>query len=385
MKKLLTIYFVYTVGLFLYFYYFYPLESLSGSRYGALSHAAFFAMLPIQVIIIYILLIKRNASIHVGKNNSRLLSSLVFTGMLIGLEFIARLPFQAFWHALSISEGTRTQGFLSWFLELILSTGLYFLIIFFLLYFSLLFMEKWPRRWGIILWLAILPFAIFIVFIQPVWIDPLFDDFHQLKSGKLRTEMEQLTESAGLSDVDILVVNKSEKVTTYNAYVTGIFGHARIVLWDTMLNGMEEAEILFITAHEVAHYLYKHVYIGMGLYLLLSLILLLLLQWLSIKWKDDQIYTRLLKLLLTASIILTITQPVSLFVSRQMERTADIFAMDQTEDLTPALHTYYLLAEQSKTDISPAPLIRLFRSSHPSIRERIEKLREIIENRETNS
>lgn len=102
------------------------------------------------------------------------------------------------------------------------------------------------------LWLWLIPAVIFMVFIQPVLIDPLFDDFSPLEQGNLRNEIVELTGNAGLNDVDLLVVHKSEKVSTYNAYVTGIFDNARIVIWDTMLKGMESAEILFIMAHEIA-------------------------------------------------------------------------------------------------------------------------------------
>ncbi|MFC4403200.1 M48 family metalloprotease [Gracilibacillus xinjiangensis] len=383
MKKLLSAYFLFIIGLFVYFYYFYPLNSLSDSRYGALSHAFYFAMLPLQMILLYCIVKSEVSYLWIGRYNSRLFQSFLLSALLVLLDLFVRLPFQMTWYSLSRSEGTLTQPFLSWFLDLLLSAGLFFITLFLLIYFSRIFMEKWPKKWGTILWFSILPIAVFIVFIQPIWIDPLFDDFRPLQSGQLRSEMEELTDSVNLSNVDFLVVNKSEKVTTYNAYVTGIFGHARIVLWDTMLHGMDQAEILFITAHEVAHYLYKHVYIGTGLYLLSSLILLILLQQLAIRWKNDHSITRLLKLLLTASIVLTIIQPVSLFVSRQMETTADFFAIEHTEDLVPAMHTYYLLAEQSKTDIAPAAWIRFFRLSHPSIRERIEKMEEIIEKRET--
>ncbi len=237
------------------------------------------------------------------------------------------------------------------------------------------------------LWLWLIPAVIFMVFIQPVLIDPLFDDFSPLEQGNLRNEIVELTGNAGLNDVDLLVVHKSEKVSTYNAYVTGIFDNARIVIWDTMLKGMESAEILFIMAHEIAHYLYNHVYIGTGLYLLLGLVLLLFLQKFSTRWTKQQqtpSLTVLLKLFLTVNIVLIITEPLSLFISRHMEQAADQYAIEHTEDLNPALASYYQLAEQSKTDISPATWIKLLRSSHPSIADRIVRIEQEMIKRETN-
>ncbi len=193
-----------------------------------------------------------------------------------------------------------------------------------------------------------------------------------------------LTTEAGIEDADIFVINKSEKVSTYNAYVTGIFNHARIVLWDTTKNGMETSEILFIMAHEIAHYIYHHVYWGIGLYLVLSLLILLALQKLSHNWIDAHKLPSLTKLLLITVIILMVMQPVQLLVSRQMEIQADRYAIKQTENLEPALTSYYQLAEQSKTDISPALWIKFLRSSHPPIADRIVRIEKEIQNRETN-
>src|SRR5699024_8956947 len=264
------------------------------------------------------------------------------------------------------------------------STALFWLTLFFLLLVARYVIKKFQRMWGVILWLMVIPIALFITFIQPIWIDPLFDNFSPLEEGTLREEIELLTEQAGIQDADLFEVDKSEKVSTYNAYVTGIFQHARIVLWDTTIKGMEQSEILFIIAHEIAHYLYKHVYLGIGLYLLLSFLVLLFLQEVSKKWRKSYTFPMLAKLLFLTVIILMLTQPASLWVSRQMEIQADQYAIEHTENLEPALTSYQQLAMQSKTDISPAPWIVWFRSSHPSIADRIFRIEKEIKKRETN-
>ena len=67
-------------------------------------------------------------------------------------------------------------------------------------------------------------------------------------------------------------MNKSEETNSLNAYVTGIGSNSRIVLWDTTLNRLEDDEILFIMAHEMAHYVEKHIYIGIAGYLALTFV-----------------------------------------------------------------------------------------------------------------
>ena len=64
----------------------------------------------------------------------------------------------------------------------------------------------------------------------------------------------------------------SEKTNALNAYVTGIGPNARIVMWDTTLKQLKDKEILFIMAHEMGHYVMKHIYWGVASYVLLSFI-----------------------------------------------------------------------------------------------------------------
>ncbi|MGP4041952.1 M48 family metalloprotease [Gracilibacillus sp. D59] len=384
MKKIIIGYILYILSLFVYFYFLYPLTSYSETRYGALAHAFFFAMLPLQLLLLYILMKKTDIMEKLEQMQSEAKKVLLYVTLLTFLDYLIHFPFRFIWYRITIEEGIRTQGFLSWFTEQLLSTGLFWLSFLLIIFITRAVMKRWPKIWGVILWFLAIPVVLFVVFVQPIWIDPLFDDFQPLKQGELREEIETLTADAGINDATLLVVNKSEKVSTYNAYVTGIFDHARIVLWDTTINGMKQSEILFIMAHEIAHYIYHHVYWGIGLYLVLTFLVLLVLQRWTRSWKSSYSLPSLTKLLSITVVILMLMQPLSLWLSRQMERQADQYAINHTEDLDPALTSYRLLAEQSKADISPAPWIAWFRSSHPSIADRIERIEEEIKNRETN-
>ena len=53
--------------------------------------------------------------------------------------------------------------------------------------------------------------------------------------------------------------------------MTGVGANSRIVLYDTTLERLSEDEIVFIMAHEMAHYVEKHIYFGMAGYLVLLL------------------------------------------------------------------------------------------------------------------
>ena len=110
------------------------------------------------------------------------------------------------------------------------------------------------------------------MFIQPIVIDPLYNDFYPLKDKQLEAEILELASKANIPAEHVFEVNMAEKTNSLNAYVTGIGSNARIVLWDTTLNKLSDQQILFIMAHEMAHYVEKHIYFGIATYLIFSLV-----------------------------------------------------------------------------------------------------------------
>ena len=132
--------------------------------------------------------------------------------------------------------------------------------------------RKFPKRWWLAGWALSVPFTIFLTFIQPVVIDPLYNDFSTLKNKELETKILAIADKADIPAKHVYEVNMSEKTNALNAYVTGIGPNARIVMWDTTLKQLKDKEILFIMAHEMGHYVMKHIYWGVASYMLLSFI-----------------------------------------------------------------------------------------------------------------
>ncbi|MDL4842786.1 M48 family metalloprotease [Aquibacillus rhizosphaerae] len=398
MKKSLSIYFIYLILVWVYFYFFYPLESYSQSNYAALAHAVFFSKLPLEWLLLYGLIKTQGSIVLVDKieklTKLESVKTIIFSFLLVVGYGLIRFPFNLVWFNITHWEGTSRQPFGDWLLEMSLDLFFYWIILSVAIYVSRLLMVRFKRFWWLVLWLLVLPIALFIIYIQPVWIDPLYEDFTEMEQGPLRTAIEEFTTSIGLEDTTLLQVNMSEKVTTFNAYVTGIMGNARIVMWDTTLAGMEQDEIMFILAHEIGHYVMHHVYLGVAGYLLLSLFLFFLTAfiykrvWLNFRdktsFKSPNDLRAVPILLLTISILLTIVQPISTYVSRQIEISADTYAIEHTEQLEPAIEGYQRMARQSKSDIDPVFWVKWMRSSHPSIKERIERLEKEIQKRETN-
>ena len=55
----------------------------------------------------------------------------------------------------------------------------------------------------------------------------------------------------------------SKRSSKANAYFTGLGPKKRIVLFDTLIDDLEEEEIVAVLAHEVGHYKKKHTTTGL--------------------------------------------------------------------------------------------------------------------------
>ena len=80
-----------------------------------------------------------------------------------------------------------------------------------------------------------MPFLFVTVLVKPVWIDPLYNEFGPMKNTRLERSILDLASRAGIEGSRVFEVNKSVDTKALNAYVTGILGTKRIVLWDTLI------------------------------------------------------------------------------------------------------------------------------------------------------
>lgn len=132
---------------------------------------------------------------------------------------------------------------------------------------------KSVKRWWLYAWLLSIPFTLFVVFIQPVLIDPLYQTFSEIENKQLEAKILELAKTSNIPADQVYQVEMSDETKAMNAYVTGIGSNTRIVLWDTTLNGLTENEILFIMAHEMSHYIHKDIYQNIVVELILSFFL----------------------------------------------------------------------------------------------------------------
>jgi len=234
------------------------------------------------------------------------------------------------------------------------------------------------KRWWLVLWAASIPLIVLVMVVEPVILDPIFNKFEPLQNVQLREKLLDLASRAGIEGSRVYQVNKSKQTKTMNAYVNGIGPTNRIVMWDTLLTKMTEDEVLAVMGHEMGHYAMKHLWKGLAFELAVAFVVLFLVQ---------RIHDRVLRrrpglgargdpatiplLLLIASTLGFFCTPIIAAHSRSMEHDADKFSLELTHLNEPMASAFVKLAEDSKRDPSPSPIMEYWLYSHPPVAKRI--------------
>lgn len=241
--------------------------------------------------------------------------------------------------------------------------------------------RRQPRRWWFSFWLLSIPVTIFLVLLAPVLLDPVFHHYEPLRDQALREKILALAAKAGIEGGRVYQVDMSRETKTINAYVTGLGATKRIVLWDTTLEKLKPDEILFIMGHEMAHYVYNHVYWGVGFSIAGSFFLFFLLDRLTrvalgrwgpawgVRGMGDLASLPALAAMLT--LLQFLGAPIMSAVSRTMEAQADRFGLEITGDGRAAARAFVKMSEDNLSLPSPPPFIRFWLGTHPSLQERI--------------
>ena len=233
-------------------------------------------------------------------------------------------------------------------------------------------------------WLLISAFSIFLNMFYSKLIVPLFNKQTILEEGDLKNDIIKYVNSVGFKAQDIYVLNGSKRSTKANAYFSGFGNQKRITLYDTLINDLENDEIVAVLAHEVGHYKRKHILYNLTLSIILTGFALFVLS-LFIK-------TPVLSLALGVSLpsfhigliafgILysPVSQILGIFMnymSRKFEYQADNYAKN-TFSASPLISSLKKLSKNSLSNLTPHYLYVFFHFSHPTLLERIKNLKKI--------
>ena len=320
----------------------------------------------------------------------RFVQALIFAPLLLLTLDVLSLPVSMYGHRLQVQYGLSVQGWGSWFWDWTKGELIGTAIATLLLWGLYAFLRKSPTRWWFYGWLASIPVVLLLLFIGPIFLAPLFNTFAPLEDRQpaLIPELEKVMARGGLSieRSRMFEMQASDKVTTYNAYVTGIGASKRVVVWDNTSRDLTIPETLFVFGHEQGHYVLHHIWLSVG-FAVLGLLLQLFLasrllggllarygqRW-GVHGIDD--WASLPVLLLLLSVFSLAGQPVSAGLTRYLEHQADIYGLEAIHGLTPdspqdAAHACQKLGEKALSYPRPHPLLVFWAYDHPPVHERL--------------
>jgi STE24 endopeptidase len=240
------------------------------------------------------------------------------------------------------------------------------------------------RRLGRGWWLPGAALAIAFVIlgqvIAPVFIAPLFNTFTPLQDAMLRQEILDLAHTQGIPAGEVYQVDASRQSEHTNAYVAGLLGTQRIVLYDTILKRFTPREIRFVMGHEMGHYVLHHVWKTVAFFAVLIVVGL---------WIVDIPARRIIEarpawriggleqpaslplLLLLLSVVFLAARPVISTYSRWQERSSDRFGLEVVRDPEAAASSFRKWAIYDLSELNVNPVIETVLFTHPSGANRI--------------
>jgi STE24 endopeptidase len=245
-----------------------------------------------------------------------------------------------------------------------------------------------PGRWWIWLWGVMLAYGMFMMYISPYVIEPLFNKFSPVEDESLKEKILELAGRAGIRLTKVLKMDASRRSKHSNAYFTGIGRTKRIVLYDTLIEGMTQGEIIAVLAHEIGHWRRKHILKMMAAMEIISLITL----YISFRLMDGSLltglfgiesptaYAKFVIIGFLAAIASFPLRPVGTYFSRRNEKQADDDCLALAGNAEDAVSAFVKLAKENLSNLYPHPLYVIFYYSHPPILERIKYIRAVRKN-----
>jgi len=320
----------------------------------------------------------------------RLLQAFIFTPLLALTAAVLTLPLDVFDESVLKLYKISVQPWPSWLGDWAKSQSLVVVIGSFLAWLLYAVIRKSPRRWWLYSWFLSLPIILFIVFISPYVIEPMFNKFEPLaaKAPQLIEPLQRITRRAGqeVPPERMFWMRASDKTIATNAYVSGFGASKRIVIWDTTIAQESTDEVLTDFGHEMGHYALGHIWKGMAFFAVMLLVLLYLgfrsIGWLlerrgsrwGVRGLDD--WASLPALLLLITVFGFAANVFGNTFGRYIENQADVYSLEVTRGIVPdagqaCARSFQKFGESVLVYPDPNPVQVFLFFDHPPVRDRI--------------
>jgi len=320
----------------------------------------------------------------VSLNLPFVISGWLFFVILLLASEILNIPFSLYENfRIENKYGFNTMTLRLWISDFARSLLISVILISIILFAAFGIMQWSSVHWWIWLWGVMLLYGIFIMYISPYVIEPIFNKFTPLEDELLKKKIAALAEKAGISIARIMKMDASRRSRHSNAYFTGIGKTKRIVLYDTLTEGMTQDEIIAVLAHEMGHWKRRHV---LKMIVMMEMLMLILL-YISFRLMEGDMlaeifrigapstYAKLVIVGFLCGIASFPLRPLINYFSRHNERQADNDCIYLTGDAESAVAAFIKLAKENLTNLNPHPLYVFFYHSHPPILDRIRYIR----------
>ncbi|RPI33426.1 MAG: M48 family peptidase [Nitrospiraceae bacterium] len=323
----------------------------------------------------------------ISLNYSFILSGIVFFLLLTYGETIISIPFSLYsTFKIENRYGFNTMTFKLWVTDTIKSLVISTILMGLLIAAGLFIIQKSPGLWWLWVWCFFLAFGIFMMYISPYVIEPLFHKFTPVGDEKLEQGIRSLMEKVGIKVSRVFKIDASRRTKHTNAYFTGIGKVKRIVLYDTLIEKMDHDEIMSVLAHEAGHWKKKHLLKSIIVTETIALIAIFvayhvvrsdfLIEVFNIT--QSSFFTKLVLLGFIGSIVSFPFGPVFHYFSRKHENEADRYSFELTGKPESMISSLVKLSKDNLSNLHPHALYALFHYSHPPVLERIRRIRELI-------
>ncbi len=352
-------------------------------EHGRVDRIAAVVSMAITILFLFGGLLNRLNSFIGEQGWAPVTSGVIFFMVIIYGETLISMPFSLY-NTFSIEKRfeftNQTLGL--WLKDFIKSLILNTLLLGFLLYVLLWFIRVLPDFWWLAGWVFMLLFSIFLLYISPYVIEPLFNKFKPMEDISLEGKIKETLARVGLKINRVFSMDASKRSSHSNAYFTGIGHVKRIVLFDTLLANHGDDEIIAILAHEAGHWKKKHILKMLVLSQTIGLIGFYLAHKLTAGDLLAEVFmldiptthAKLLLAIFIGTLALFPIKPLMAYISRLHEIEADNFALQLTEAPGPMANALIKLGKDNLANLHPHPLYAAVYYSHPPMAQRVKRI-----------
>ena len=315
-------------------------------------------------------------------SDNSIIVALLFFGILMGVNGLINLPF-SYYSTFVIEErfgfnkstmatfmADKVKGAL---LGAVLGGGILAGIIW--------FYQQDPTNFWLYAWAMVGLFSLFMSMFYSRLIVPLFNKQTPLEASSLRAAIEDYAQKVGFDLKNIFVIDGSKRSTKANAYFSGFGKEKRITLYDTLINDLEEEEVVAVLAHEVGHYKKKHVLVNVALSILtlgftfwvLGLMVSSPLLSQALGVAQPSFHIGLIAFGVLYAPLSELTGLLMNALSRKFEYQADAYAK-MTYSGTHLIGALKKLSRNSMSNLTPHPAYVFVHYSHPTLLQRMTRI-----------